>query len=639
MLNEKKINIKTIKNPEILKNMSIKDLETLCADIREFLLESISKTGGHLSSNLGAIELTVAMHKVFNSPMDKLIWDVGHQAYTHKILTGRANRFDTLRQFGGISGFPDPKESNHDAFIAGHSSTSISAAVGMAYARDFNQDDYEVVSVIGDGSLTGGLAYEALNHIGNVKKKLIVILNDNEMSISPNVGFMSSLFTTFRRQDAYIKTERQLRKALGTERFLGRIISRMKANLKQIFLSELQPYEAMGFKYFGPIDGHNMNDLVRSLEYAKKVDKPIIVHIKTMKGKGYVPAEQDTDGSWHGVAPFNLETPVKEESKSEDLITRKTVSWSKHICQGLVELTHHNSRVAVITPAMIHGSALYDYLATYPERLIDVGIAEGHAVTMAAGMAARGMKPFVSIYSTFIQRAYDQIEHDVCLPNLNVVFGIDRAGITGSDGKTHQGIYDIAMLRPFPNITIMMPRNGSEAFDMLYTAYQIDGPVAIRYPRGNLEQVTPKYNDWVEIPLGSWEILKSGEDLAVISMGPVIDEMIELAGELKRENHLDIAIINARYIKPLDLDVLDMLAEMIIPILVYEEASLMCGLGSAVLEYYSETGQYADVARMGLPDEVIPHGDVQSILDSFSLSMEDIKQEIFNMTGDFKSEQ
>ena len=631
---ENKINIKDIQNPDFLKDLSIKELNNLCADIREFLLESVSKTGGHLSSNLGAVELTVAMHKVFNSPTDKIIWDVGHQAYTHKILTGRAKRFNTLRQFGGISGFPDPLESEHDAFISGHSSTSISAAVGVAYARDFNNDNYEVVSVIGDGSLTGGLAYEALNYIGSVKKKLIVILNDNEMSISPNVGFMSSIFTTFRRQDAYLITERQLRKALGTEKFLGRTISRMKANLKQIFLSELQPYEAMGFKYFGPINGHNMNDIVRSLEYAKKVDKPIIVHFKTMKGKGYPPAEADTDGSWHGVGPFNL------NSKSDPVIiaAEERISWSKHICRGLIELTTNNNRVAVITPAMIHGAALYDYLAAYPDRLIDVGIAEAHAVTMAAGMASRGMKPFVSIYSSFLQRAYDQIEHDVCLPNLNVVLGIDRAGITGADGKTHQGIYDIAMLRPFPHITIMMPRNAVEAFDMLYTAYQIKGPVAIRYPRGDVETIDVNYANWQEIPVGKWEVLKRGKDVIVISIGPVLDELICLATALEKENGLSVGVVNARYIKPLDADILDQLSQVNVPILVYEEASLICGLGSAVLEYYSERSQTVNVVRMGVPDEAIGHGDVSSVLRLLELSMSDVKEKILGMISDHGEE-
>ena len=623
----RKFKIEEIENPEFLKDLSTKELEQLCADIREFLINSIAQTGGHFSSNLGAVELSVALHKVFDSPNDKILWDVGHQAYIHKILTGRAKDFPSLRQYQGLSGFPDPDESEHDAFISGHASTSISAAVGMAYARDFADKDYEVVSIIGDGSLTGGLAYEALNHIGNVKKKLIVLLNDNEMSISPNVGMISSLFTTFRRNNAYMNTERQLRKALGSQTFLGRGISRMKSNIKQIFLSELQPYEAMGFKYFGPINGHNMHDLVQSLEYAKKVDKPIIIHVKTLKGKGYAPAEADNDGSWHGVGPFDVESGTSKISTDDT-----TISWSRHMCLGLVEMTNHDNRVVVITPAMIHGSALYDYLSSYPERLIDVGIAESHAVTMAAGMARQGMKPFVSIYSSFLQRAYDQIEHDVCLSNLNVVFGIDRAGITGPDGKTHQGIYDIAMLRPFPNITIMMPRNESEALNLLRTAYQIDGPVAIRYPRGNVVQIPMMYENFERIPVGNWDVLRDGTDVIVISIGPVLDELLNLANELMTQG-INIGVVNARYIKPVDKRVLNEIAAMDIPVLVYEEASQICGLGSAVLEYYSESQQNVAVSLMGIPDVTVPHGDVPSILAELELSMADVKTKLIDLTN------
>jgi len=624
-----KFNITEIENPNFLKDLSIKELNALCGDIRQFLLESVSKTGGHLSSNLGVVELTVAMHRVFNSPNDKLIWDVGHQAYTHKMLTGRASRFDTLRQYGGLSGFPDPLESEHDAFIAGHSSTSVSVAVGMAYARDFAGDDYDVVSVIGDGSLTGGLAYEALNHIGNVKKKLIVILNDNEMSISPNVGTVSSLFTTLRRQDAYIKTKHGVRKLLGKDRFLGRTLSRAKNRVKNLLFSELQPFEALGFKYYGPVNGHNMSELIQSLEYAKKIDRPVIIHVKTQKGKGYSPAEADTDGSWHGVAPFELE-PVKVVTETSD---ESRISWSKHICRSLVEIADNDSRVAVITPAMIHGSDLYEFLAAYPDRLIDVGIAESHAITMAAGMAACRMKPFVAIYSSFLQRAYDQIEHDVCLPNLNVVIGIDRAGITGPDGKTHQGIYDIAMLRPFPNITLMTPRNEQEAFDMLYTAYQINGPVAIRYPRGEVAQTELNYQNAKQINVGTWDTLRNGKDCVIISLGPILDDLLALANELQRGLGLDVAIINARYVKPLDTEILNQIAALEVPVLVYEEASLIAGLGSAILEYYNKTDQYVNLTCMGVPDRAIAHGDVSSVLVELELSLKDVKAKIIALAG------
>jgi len=619
-----KFNVQEIENPDFIKSLSIKELESLSQEIREFLIDSVSKTGGHFSSNLGAVELTVALHKVFNSPVDKLIWDVGHQAYVHKILTGRAKDFQTLRKFMGMSGFPDPEESVHDAFIAGHASTSISVGVGMAYARDFHNENYEVVSIIGDGSLTGGLAFEALNHIGNVKKKLIVVLNDNDMSISPNVGFVSSLFTTFRRNNTYINVEKHLREVVGTKSPLGRLIAKTKSSIKQLVFSELQPFEAMGFKYFGPIDGHNLQDLVRTFEYAKKVDKPIIIHVKTIKGKGFAKAEADTDGSWHGVSPFDLQ--------SEEVVNKKsdTISWSEHFSRGMVEISNHQNRAAVITPAMIHGSALYDYLKAFPERLIDVGIAEGHAVTMAGGMASQGMKPFVSIYSSFIQRAYDQIEHDVCLSNLNVVFGIDRAGITGADGKTHQGIYDIAMLRPFPNIVLMMPKDAIEAFNMLYSAYLIDGPVAIRYPRGDVPKIEPNYYDWKIIPLGIWEVLRSGDKLALISIGPFLKELISLTDKIEITYGINIKVINGRFIKPIDTEMLDSLIDQKMKILVYEEASLIGGLGSAVLEY---VGDKVPVHRMGVVDAPIAHGDVEQVLQSIGLSLCDVEKEILNMAG------
>ena len=623
-----KTKIIDIENPNFLKELSVEQLEELCKDIRTFLLESVSKTGGHLSSNLGIVELTVAMHKVFNSPVDKFIWDVGHQAYVHKLLTGRAHAFHTLRQFGGLSGFPDPKESVHDAFISGHSSTSVSAAVGMTYARDLQHENYEIVAVIGDGSLTGGLAYEALNHIGNENKKLIVILNDNEMSISPNVGFVSNMFTSLRKKDAYINTENKIREALGTENPLGRFVKKTKTSVKQALLSELQPFEAMGFKYFGPINGHSMKDLIESLEYAKKVDKPIIIHVKTQKGKGYIPAERDTDGTWHGVGSFDLTRTILNPKKEPT-----TISWSRHMARGLVELTKHNDKVAVITPAMIHGSALYDYMDAYPQRLIDVGIAEAHAVTMAAGMASQGMRPYVSIYSTFTQRAYDQIQHDVCLQNLNVVFGVDRSGVTGADGKTHQGIYDIAMLRPFPNMTIMMPKDEKEAYNLLKTAYAINGPVALRYPRGNVAVIPRDFNEWEEILVGKWEYLTTGCDVALISFGPELATFVTLANQLKESHNIDVAVVNARFIKPLDDALLDELAQNKVPMVVYEEASKTGGLGSAILEYYNASNTQVTMVSMGLPDEPIVHGDVDLVLASLNLSVDDVKREILKLAG------
>ena len=433
--------IEKIKDPSFIKKLSTPEMQVLCQDIRTFLINSLSKTGGHVSSNLGVVELTVAMHKVFDSPKDKFIWDVGHQVYIHKILTGRADQFSTLRQFKGLSGFPKRKESAHDCWETGHASTSISAAVGMAYARDLSQEDYHVVAVIGDGSLTGGMAYEALNHIGHTNKRLIVIINDNEMAISPNVGAMHNILGSIRTNESYLTTKRCLKKILKNKSFLNRMMYRAKGSLKRFVIGDI-PFDAMGFKYFGPVDGHNLDDLIKNLNFAKKADKPVIVHVKTTKGKGFSYAEQDKLGTWHGVGKFNKETGEVFTSQKEN-----KVSWSKLICNGLIELTKHDSKVAVITPAMINGSALNEYQRLYPNRLIDVGIAEEHAVTMAGGMATQGMKPFVSIYSTFFKRAFDQVHHDVARQELNVVFGVDRAGVVGADGETHQGIYDIPMLR------------------------------------------------------------------------------------------------------------------------------------------------------------------------------------------------
>lgn len=614
--------IEKIKDPSFIKKLSTPEMQVLCQDIRTFLINSLSKTGGHVSSNLGVVELTVAMHKVFDSPKDKFIWDVGHQVYIHKILTGRANQFSTLRQFKGLSGFPKRKESAHDCWETGHASTSISAAVGMAYARDLSQEDYHVVAVIGDGSLTGGMAYEALNHIGHTNKRLIVIINDNEMAISPNVGALHNILGSIRTNESYLTTKRCLKKILKNKSFLNRMMYRAKGSLKRFVIGDI-PFDAMGFKYFGPVDGHNLDDLIKNLNFAKKADKPVIVHVKTTKGKGFSYAEQDKLGTWHGVGKFNKETGEVFTSQKEN-----KVSWSKLICNGLIELTKHDSKVAVITPAMINGSALNEYQRLYPNRLIDVGIAEEHAVTMAGGMATQGMKPFVSIYSTFFKRAFDQVHHDVARQELNVVFGVDRAGVVGADGETHQGIYDIPMLRPIPNMTLMMPKDAKEAYDLLYTAYQIDGPVAIRYPRGEVTDMVASYDSFELIPVGSWQTLKTGTMAYIISMGPILEDLVNLAQQLSQDEHLDVGVINARFIKPLDDKLLDELATYNVPLIVYEESAVIGGLGTAILEYYNETKQVVEVKRMGIPDLYVQHGSVPEVLEELHLSLQDIKAEI-----------
>lgn len=614
-------NIKEIKNPSFIKELSNRQMNILCKDIRTFLIDSLSKTGGHLSSNLGVVELTVALHKVFDSPQDKIIWDVGHQSYIHKILTGRASQFPTLRQYQGLSGFPKRKESEHDCWETGHASTSISAAVGMAYARDLNKDDYHVIAVIGDGSMTGGMAYEALNHIGHTNKRLIVILNDNEMAISPNVGALHNFFGTIRTTESYLNTKRHVKAILKDKQILNGVMHRAKGSVKRLVIGNT-PFDAMGFKYFGPVDGHNLNDLVKNLNFAKKQDQPVIVHVKTVKGKGYSYAEQDKLGTWHGVSRFDKKTGNVSVSKQENM-----VSWSQLISNALMELTAHDQRVAVITPAMINGSALNQYMKKYPDRLIDVGIAEEHAVTMAGGMATQGMKPFVSIYSTFLKRAYDQVHHDVARQKLNVILGIDRAGIVGADGETHQGLYDIAMLRPIPNMTLMMPRNALEAYQLLYTAYQEEGPFAIRYPRGDVLNLTPQYEQWNSIPIGVWEELKPGKDAYLISIGPVLDEFVKLAEDLQIEG-IELGIVNGRFIKPLDTKMLDELAALEVPIFVYEEATLIAGLGSAIIEYYNEMNQQVLVKRFGVPDLYVQHGSVGQLLEELRLTVEDVKKEI-----------
>lgn len=614
--------IEGIKNPAFIKELSKEQLQALCDEIREFLIDSISKTGGHLSSNLGVVELTVAMHKVFNCPQDKFIWDVGHQTYTHKILTGRAKQFPTLRQYKGLSGFPKRAESDCDCWETGHASTSISAAVGMALARDLKNEDYHVIAVIGDGSLTGGLAYEALNHMGHLNKKMIVILNDNEMAISPNIGGISSFFSKLRMKASYLNTKQQIKQIVENKGSLKAVISRTKTRVRYLLIGK-HPFEEMGFKYFGPVDGHDLGSLIKGLEYAKNIQRPIIVHVKTTKGKGYAYAEEDKKGTWHGVGKFN-----RESGEFLDQAVSGEVSWSQLMCNGLIELTKNDSRVAVITPAMIAGSALTDYAHNYPERLIDVGIAEEHAVTMAGGMAIRGMKPFVSIYSTFFKRAFDQVHHDIARQNLNVVFGVDRSGIIGADGETHQGIYDVPMLRPIPNMVIMMPRNAKEAFDLLYTAYCVNGPVAIRYPRGQVSSIEIDYASWTKIPLGSWEELRPGKELYLISMGPVLDDLIQLAEELEQEQNINIGVINARFIKPIDVLLLDELAKKQVPIIVYEESAQIGGLGTAIMEYYNETNQAVNLKRLGIPDRYIPHGSVPELLNELHLSLADIKHEI-----------
>lgn len=576
-----------IKDPSFMKRLDIQELEALAADIRAFLITSTSKSGGHIGPNLGVVELTIALHYSFNSPKDKFIWDVGHQSYVHKILTGRANQFGTLREHGGLDGFPKRKESIHDVFETGHSSTSLSAAAGMVIARDIKKEDFYVIPIIGDGALTGGMALEALNHIGDMGKGMIVILNDNDMSIAPNVGAIHNILGKLRTSDTSKQT---------------------KTNVDGAFFEEL------GFMYLGPIDGHDIEEVITNLELAKRAKGPVLLHIVTKKGKGYQPAELDSRGTWHGTGPYKVETGSFIKP------AKRAASWSSVISNELIRLAEMDERIVAITPAMPVGSKLEKFAKAFPERFFDVGIAEQHATTMAAGLATQGMKPFLAIYSTFLQRAYDQLVHDVCRQKLNVVIGIDRAGLVGADGETHQGIFDISFLNSIPNMTISMPKDEVEARQLMDTAFSYnDGPFAIRYPRGEATGVQVVESNTL-IPIGQWETIIQPLDAVILTFGPTIELALKAAEQLEIEGYR-VGVINARYIKPLDEALLHQILKQKIPILTVEESLLKGGFGASVLEFI-EANNYRDVImhRIGLPDEFISHGSVSIILESFGIS-------------------
>lgn len=570
-----------------MKRLDIQELEALAADIRAFLITSTSKSGGHIGPNLGVVELTIALHYSFNSPKDKFIWDVGHQSYVHKILTGRANQFGTLREHGGLDGFPKRKESIHDVFETGHSSTSLSAAAGMVIARDIKKEDFYVIPIIGDGALTGGMALEALNHIGDMGKDMIVILNDNDMSIAPNVGAIHNILGKLRTSDTSKQT---------------------KTNVDGAFFEEL------GFMYLGTIDGHDIEEVITNLELAKRAKGPVLLHIVTKKGKGYQPAELDSRGTWHGTGPYKVETGSFIKP------AKRAASWSSVISNELIRLAEMDERIVAITPAMPVGSKLEKFAKAFPERFFDVGIAEQHATTMAAGLATQGMKPFLAIYSTFLQRAYDQLVHDVCRQKLNVVIGIDRAGLVGADGETHQGIFDISFLNSIPNMTISMPKDEVEARQLMDTAFSYnDGPFAIRYPRGEATGVQVVESNTL-IPIGQWETIIQPLDAVILTFGPTIELALKAAEQLEIEGYR-VGVINARYIKPLDEALLHQILKQKIPILTVEESLLKGGFGASVLEFI-EANNYRDVImhRIGLPDEFISHGSVSIILESFGIS-------------------
>ena len=613
--------IEKINSPQDIKGLTIEELKALAEELRGLIIERVSKNGGHLAANLGVVELTIAMHYVFNSPHDKFIWDVGHQTYTHKLLTGRYGLFSTLRKFGGLSGFPKRSESPHDAFGTGHSSTSISAALGILEARDKRGDDFKVVAVIGDGALTGGLAFEGLNQAGHMKKDLIVILNDNEMSISPNVGAMSTYLHKVLTGTFYKKFRQETRALLEGIPKIGesvaKIAGRAEGSLKGFFLPG-GLFQDLGFNYLGPIDGHDMSLLITTLESIRTATEPVLLHIVTKKGKGYKFSEDDPC-IFHGIGPFEIETGEINGTKgAPEALGCECISYSEAFGRALVEAASIDERIIAITAAMKEGTGLTAFAEKFPDRFYDVGIAEPHAVTFAAGLASQGLRPVIAVYSTFLQRAYDQIIHDVCIQNLPVIFAIDRAGIVGEDGPTHQGLFDLSFLRSIPNLMVMAPADLSELRTMLMVALKHDGPSAIRYPRGK-SSIELRLSRDVEIVPGRAEVLLDGEDITIVGIGAAVYPAFKAAEMLKKDG-IHACVVNARFIKPIDKDLIVSLSQRSKKLIVVEENVLAGGFGSSVLECLSNAG-ITDVAvkRIGIDDEFVEHGSQRRLREKYDL--------------------
>lgn len=615
-----------IKEPADLRRLDFEALKRLAAEIREVIVATTARTGGHLAPNLGVVELTLALHYVFDSPRDKIIWDVGHQSYVHKLLTGRYHRFGSLRQLGGISGFPRPEESVHDVFATGHSSTSVSAALGLAVARDLAGQDYRVVAVIGDGALTAGMAFEALNHAGHLQKDLLVVLNDNEMSIAPNVGALAKYLNRLRTDPMYRRGKEEIERLLNKIPAIGpkvaRVVERLKDSLKYLVVPGMF-FEELGFEYLGPVDGHNIPLLVEVFRQARKTRGPVLVHVFTKKGKGYPPAERNPD-LFHGVGPFRADTGELEA-------TGGGPTYTEVFGRTVVELARRDPRVVAITAAMPAGTGLVPFAREFPERFFDVGIAEQHAVTLAAGMARGGLKPVVAIYSTFLQRAYDQIIHDVCLQNLPVVFAVDRAGIVGDDGATHQGLFDLAFLRTVPNMVVMAPRDAAELANMLFTALELGQPAAVRYPRRQAPGPVP--SEWSPVPVGRAEVLREGEEAVLVALGTMVPVACAAAEELAAQG-IAVTVINARFAKPLDEECLSAWAARAGLVVTLEEHVLAGGFGSAVAEMLADRGLSAvRVVRMGLPDTFVEHGSQELLLVRYGLTPEAVAQNVVRLLG------
>ena len=606
--------LEQIKSPKDLKSMSVDELNDLCAEIRTYLIETVSKTGGHLSSNLGVVELTVALHYVFNSPKDKIFFDVGHQSYTHKILTGRYEQFPTLRSYGGIAGFEKRCESEHDVWEAGHSSTSLSAAFGMAVARDLNNQKYAIIPVIGDGALTGGMALEALDQIGASRDNVIIVFNDNNMSISQNVGAISNSINHLRTSKIYTGSKSAVKSLLQKNNFGEAVLDSLtdfKEGVKKSVV-DTSIFGQFGIDYIGPFDGHNLKDLIQVFRIARKHEGPIVVHVITKKGKGYPLCEDDKEGYWHGVGAFDPQTGAALST-----LPTHHLSWSQIISETVTRLAKKDKDICAITPAMITGSKLEKFFALYPERAFDCGIAEEHAATFAAGLAISKKKPFLSIYSTFLQRAYDQINHDICRMDLPVVIGIDRAQLAGEDGETHHGVFDIGILSAIPNMILTQPKDAVEAQNLIYTGFHQSHPFAVRYPKGSV--VYEEINNFQMMEIGKWELLKDNDtpDAYVITYGPEVDRLYQKF----KINHLNIAVVNARFIKPMDTEMLLDIAKDNKPIFTYEIDMLKGGLGSAILEFYNDHGISCRIHRFGIGDNYVTHGSLNALKKALHLDI------------------
>ena len=612
--------LERIQKANDIKKLKWEEQDVLATEIRQFLVEKLSKTGGHLASNLGVVELTMALHLAFSLPKDKIIWDVGHQSYTHKILTGRKEGFDNLRQYGGMSGFPKRKESNCDAFDTGHSSTSLAAGLGYVEAREIMAKDYKVVSVIGDGSLTGGMAFEALNNAARLKSNYIIVLNDNNMSISENVGGMSKYLDGLRTTHIYNDFKKgvtnTLNKIPGAGEKIVKGIHKTKNSIKQLFVPGML-FEDMGITYLGPVDGHDIKKLYRTFKEAQKMDHAVLVHVLTKKGKGYAPAEK-MPSKFHGVSPFDMTTGEAVSVKNAD-------SYTDVFADIMCELGAKEPKLVAITAAMKDGTGLGKFQEKYPDRFFDVGIAEQHAVTFAAGLAAAGMKPVFAVYSSFLQRGYDQVVHDVCMQNLPVVFAIDRAGLVGNDGETHQGVYDIAYLSHIPNMTILAPKNRKEFAEMMEFAVNHNGPVAIRYPRGNVYDGLAEYK--APIVYGKSEVIQKESDIAIFGCGHMMETAEQVCKTLKDKGY-SCSLINSRFVKPMDTDILHEMAETHRLFVTIEDASVIGGYGDSMIRYVSEQKMSVKVLAMGVPVEFVEHGNISQLREQIGLDSVSIVEKI-----------